>query len=415
MTKLVLAVAPESRGQIEALLHELTAGRWARWVDFFPLKPGKKQENSSELHAFAADTDAQILAASSVTSEWVSRLNPHVERLQAGALLAAVVKTLEDDGKTWKSTLTALKSLSGAQLLDAAEWRGQFTKIDPVLGPRVAKALLAQLRIVRLSELADMLVAGGEYEYNVCFYGNDPHSGDTALVSPLASRIQGPKLFEAAKLPLLPNGAHVRLFSDGGWSGGETSKRIKCLATPCQHKLGHVGATNVLHVSLGFVTTTARGRIDALGKELVQGGNLAGLQFNCMNVLDPKAGAGLGVAFAEDDVNKFVDPRNPKAYYDFCMKIGRAIDAKRPLGTAGIASPVLFEHSLPKALLPLFMFAGAQMEAADGTTFAWKALLRSQHVQNPAQNNPEHHCAGCPLQPPAKAHRGGPLASALVQ
>lgn len=204
MTHLVLAVAPESRGAIEALLHELTAGRWARWVSFFMLKPGKTHENSSDLHAFAADNDSQIVAASHLTSQWVATLNDNVKRLQRDALQAEVVKALEAEGRTWQSALAALKGLSGAQLLNAAEWRAQFKRVDPLLGERVAKAILAQLRVVRLGELADLLVADGEYEYNVCFYGNDPHSGDTALVTPLAGRIHGPKLFEAAKLPEVP-------------------------------------------------------------------------------------------------------------------------------------------------------------------------------------------------------------------
>lgn len=398
MTKLVLAVAPESRGQIEALLHEHTAGRWPRWVDFFPLKARTKAENDSELHAFAADIGSQILAASNLTSEWVTELNPNVKRLQRDGLVAAVVKSLDDERRTWQSTLSALKGLSGAQLLDVAEWRGQFTRIDPVVGPRVAKAILAQLRVVRMSELADALVAGGEYDYNVCFYGNDPHSGDTALVTPLASRIDGQKLFEAAKLPTLSNGAPVRLFSDGGWSGGETAKRIECLTTPCQNKVGYVGASNVLHVSLGFITTKALSRVEALGKQLVNDGKLAGLEVKCANVLDAKAGPGLGLAFADPAVNSFVDPRNPFAFYDFCKKVGAAIDAKRPLGTLDLASTVVFEHSLPKALLPLLIFGGAQVEAADKTLFGWKPLLRSQHVQNPAKNNPTHHCSDCPLK-----------------
>lgn len=398
MTKLVLAVAPESRDQIEALLHELTAGRWARWIDFFPLKARKKAENDSELHAFAAGSEVQILAASNLTSEWVATLNANVKRLQRDGLIAAMVKSLEAEGRTWQSTLSALKGLSGAQLLDASEWRGQFTRIDPVLGPRVAKAILAQLRVVRMSELADALVASGEFDYNVCFYGNDPHSGDTALVTPLASRIHGHKLFEAAKLPTPQNGVPVRLFSDGGWSGGETAKRVECLVKSCNKKIGHVGASNILHVSVGFITTKALSRIEALGKQLVKDGRLAGLQVQCANVLDANAGTGLGLAFADSDVNGFVDPRNPNAFHEFCKKIGTAIDAKRPLGTLDLASTVIFEHSLPKALLPLLIFGGAQIECADKTLFGWKPLLRSQHVQNPAKNNPTHHCDECPLK-----------------
>lgn len=98
-------------------------------------------------------------------------------------------------------------------------------------------------------------------------------------------------------------------------------------------------------------------------------------------MLDAKAGAARGLAFAHDDVNRFVDPRNSKSLRDFCEEIGKQIDAKRPLGTSEIASTVVFEHSLPKALLPLLIFGGAQVKGADGNTFAWQPLLRSQHVK----------------------------------
>ena len=397
MKQLVLVAAPASRNSIEALLHEKTSGRWPRWVTFFPLHGSNKAVNDAELNEFAQNTDADILASSSVISGWVAQNNSNVRRFKGDELKGEVVRLLEQDGETWSSKLKALQGLSGAKLLNAQEWRAQFAKVDPDIGPRVAKALIAQLRVVRLSELAELLVAGGAYDYNVYFLGNDPHSGDSALVTPLAAHLS-PKLFEASKLPALPQGAAVRLFSDGGWSGGETANRIKCITTPCPNKTCHVGPSHTLHVSLGFITKKAEAFITHIAKETCTAGKVADLTFSCSNVLDPGAGPGLGLAFADNDVNRFVDPRNPKAFHDFCKKVGDSIDVNRSLGTHGIASTVLFEHSLPKALLPLLMFGGAQVTAADGSQFLWKALLDSQHVQNPAANNPNHHCAACRLK-----------------
>lgn len=397
MKRLILVIAPTSRNSLEALLQEQTAGRWPRWVEFFPLENGNKAANDAELHSFAQSSDVHILASSNVISGWVAQRNPNVMRFNGDQLKAEVVKLLEQEGLTWSSKLKALKGLSGAKLLSEQDWRAQFGKVDPHIGPRVAKALLAQLRVVRLSELAELLVAGGAYDYNVYFLGNDPHSGDLALVTPLASHLS-PKLYEALQLPALPNGAAVRLFSDGGWSGGETASRIECLTIPCQRKACHVGPSNTLHVSLGFMTKKAEARLTHLANKLCVDGRVANMTLSCSNMLDPAAGPGLGVAFADEDVNKFVDPRNPKAFHDFCKKVGDYIDAKRSLGTQGIASTIVFEHSLPRALLPLLIYGGAQITATDGSQFAWKALLDSQHVQNPAANNPKHHCVECPLK-----------------
>ena len=398
MKKLVLVTAPASRDSIEALLQEQTAGRWRRWIEFFELSSrDNKNSNDAELNLFAKDTDVGILASSSVISGWVSQNNVNVRRFNSDALKGELVQLLEHEGETWATKLKALKGLSGAKLLNEQEWRAQFARVDPVIGPRVAKALLAQLRVVRMSELTELLVAGGEYEYNVYFLGNDPHSGDLALVTPLAAHLS-PKLYEASQLPALPPGATVRMFSDGGWSGGETANRIKCITTPCEKKMSYVGSDHKLHVSLGFITKKAEAFIAHVAKDLRIKGNVADLTLSCPNVLDQTAGLGLCIAFADDDVNRFVDPRNPKAFYDFCKKVGDFIDATRSLGTQGIASTVVFEHSLPKALLPLLIYGGAQVTAHDGSQFAWKALLDSQHVQNPAANKPDYHCASCPLK-----------------
>ena len=314
-----------------------------------------------------------------------------------------MVDWLDENKLSWKSGFRTLTDLSGFKLGDEERWRGQFAKVDPVVGPRVAKALMAQLRVVRMNELIDYLTDGPPFDYNIYFTGDDPHSGDLALVAPLASRIDGHTLWESQRIPdTVPDGAKLRLFSDGSWSGGETEKRIKCLTEKCAKKSTYVRPTQSLQVSVGFATSKAMSRVTRRGERLKNKGLIADLEIRCPNVLETKAGQGLGLAFAEDDVNHFVNPDNPRAYYDFCKKLGEMVYPSRPLGTEGIASTVAFEHSLPKAMLPFFIFGGAPVTAADGTTFNWVPLLHSKHVQKPAKNNPEHHCAECPLSPAVK-------------
>ena len=399
MTKLVLAVAPASRRRIEALLLEHTAGRWRHWITIHPLSPRTKAENDSELHELASISDTPIFAAMTLTSGWLTITHPHIRRLQSDLFLSELVRWLDAEGLTWQSGLRTLEGLSGFQLGNEGDWRGQFAKVDPLVGPRVAKALLAQLRVVRMNELAGFLTATGDFDYNVYFTGNDPHSGDFAMVAPLASRIDGDKLWEASKLPKdIPDGARIRLFSDGAWSGGETEKRIKCLTKECQKKAAYVRPTQTLHVSLGFATTNAMSRVKTRGDKFTAQNVLAGFELDCRNVLDPKAGLGQGLAFVDEDVNSFVDPANPKTFFEFCKNLGAMVYPNRPLGTMNIASTIAFEHSLPKAMLPFFIFGGGQVKASDGTLFGWKPLLQSKHVQMPAQNNPEHHCPECALK-----------------
>ncbi|WP_176317726.1 phosphoribosyltransferase-like protein [Burkholderia vietnamiensis] len=398
MTKLVLAVAPASCKRVEDLLVEHTAGRWRRWVTIVPLA-GKKAENDSELHDIASSSNVPIFAAASSISKWLGQSHPHVRLLPNDYLLAELVRWLDDERLSWQGTLRMLRGLTGFQLGDEAVWRGQFSKIDPKIGPRVAKALLAQLRVVRINELADLLTVDGDFDFNVYFIGNDPHSGDYAMVTPLAARIDGDRLREASELPSdIADGARVRLFSDGAWSGGETEKRIRCLTRTCPNKTSFIRPTQTLYVKVGFATESAVSRIKRRGERLVRAKSLAGFELSCSNVLDAKAGLGLGLAFAEEDVNGFVDAGNPRAYYDFCAALGAQVYPTRPMGTSNIASTVAFEHSLPKAMLPLFIFGGASVKAADGTTFAWRPLLHSRHVQNPAKNKPGHHCSDCHLE-----------------
>lgn len=396
MSRLVLAVAPASCNRIEALLHEHTAGRWRRWVAIRPLQPDRA-ENDADLHDLAENSDTPIFASANLTSAWLQKSHDHVLRFKLDDLLAELVSWLDSNSLTWQSTVQSFKGLSGFQLGDVATWRGQFTKVDPVLGPRAAKALLAQLRIVRMSELVDYLTKGADFAYNVYFTGNDPHSGDFAMVGPLASRIDGNTLWEAMALPKdIPDGAAIRLFSDGSWSGGETDKRVKCLVTACANKAGHVRPSQTLHISAGFATNNAMSRLETRAKKVGKAG--VTLEIACPNVLNVKAGPSPGLAFAEPDVNAFVDPSNPNAYFELCKRLGEMVYPNRPLGTDGIASTIGFEHSLPKAMLPFFIFGGGEVTAADGSKFGWVPLLNSKHVQRPAKNQAEHHCADCALK-----------------
>lgn len=423
MTKLVLAVASVQRRKAEELLTEATAGSWPRWVEVLELS-ASKAENDQEVRYAASAQQTLVLAASHLTSEWVSA--PNVERLQKDELLRRAMRWLDDRGLTWVSALNALRDLPGFQVVDESGWRSQFKRVHPQLGPRVARALLVQLRVVRAHALTDMLLAGGDFDYNVWFEGSDPHSGDRAMVAGLASRLDGNKLGESMVMPALPEGARVRMFADGAWSGGETEKRIKCLVTQCEHKRSFIGPTHTLTVSLGFMTNKARSRFQRRGEKLQRQGRLRSLDILCAgeNILDLDAGGGYGLAFANDDINRYVDPMNPRAFYDFCKSLGEAISRNRPLGTDDIASTIAFEHSLPKAMLPLFIFSGggAQVSAADGGTFPWKAMLVSKHVQNPARNDASHHCAGCPLAerqpavvPPAPAASASTTVGAPAQ
>lgn len=402
MSKLVLAVAATQRHSAEESLNEATAGLWRNCVEVVELS-ANRAENDHEVRYLAEDPEVTVLAAAHLTSEWIEE--PRVERLQKTGLMKRAMEWLGVRRLTWGAALKALTDLPGFKVPDEGSWRNQFKKVDPMIGPRVAKALLMQLRVVRSGELADMLLEGPPLHCNVWFQGSDPHSGDTAMVTPLAARIDG-ELVESQKMDTPPNGERVRLFADGAWSGGETEKRIKCLTAQCAKKKGSLGPSHTLVVSVGIMTARAASRFERRGRKLANQGKLRRLEISCdrARVLDPDAGPVMGLAFANEDINRYVDPKNAKAFYGFCLKVGECIQQGRPLGTDGIASTIAFEHSLPKAMLPLFMFGGGgvQVPAADGSMFDWKPLMVSKHIQKPAKDDASHHCEACPLSPKAK-------------
>ena len=105
-----------------------------------------------------------------------------------------------------------------------------------------------------------------------------------------------------------------------------------------------------------------------------------------------------GLAFQSTFLRNFVDGSNENAMLELCQKIGLQLTQDRPLGTQNIASTIAFGHSLPRAMLPLYIVEDKEVESADGTRFIWKALIKSKHLTNPAADDKNVYCGYCPLK-----------------
>jgi hypothetical protein len=172
--------------------------------------------------------------------------------------------------------------------------------------------------------------------------------------------------------------------------------------TPCSKKPHALTPGQKLFIRFAYLTDIAEealwNAIHALQEKAqcnAQNIDVSAPEGNVLKV-DP-TGTMMGLAFQEKEILEFVDPTNLGTMKAICKQIGDQINKGRPLGTGQIASTIAFEHSLPRAMLPLLIFGASKITAHDGTKFAWRPLLTSQHVLSPAKVDQSLHCSTCPL------------------
>ncbi len=415
MVRLILAVGKSLADAIEEKLHERTAGLWPSQVHLHRLNATDKQHNTGDIDSLARKhTTAVILASQDLCSKDLDSSFPNVRRLKKDNLVAFLDQWLAESGLSWRANAEACRSKGSFRWLPVSDWCQQFARVDPEKGRKVAAAILAQLRVATVGEMAAWFDGLSEVDHNLYFIGADPHSGDHSLVNVLSSRIDGSKLSDALKAPVLPEAAKVRLFADAAWSGGESERRIECLYTACAKKVGSLGPKNELSIRFAYLTDFADDAIAEKVEELVNAGKCT---YRRVKVTCPEGhrlevnptGKSLGLAFQRKEILEFVDPADLQAMRALCKQIGEQIAKNRPLGTDAIASTIAFEHSLPRAMLPVLIFGGPKVKAHDGTEFVWKPLVQSMHVDKPGKMDKSVHCEECPL-----TAKKAPAASQLV-
>ena len=403
MVRLILAVGKSLADVIEEKLQERTAGLWPSQVHLHRLDATDKQQNTGDIDSLARKhPTALILASQDLCSKDLDSSFPNVRRLKKDHLVAYLDDWLADSGLSWRANAEACRSKGSFNWLSVNDWCQQFARVDPEKGRKVAAAILAQLRVATVGEMAAWFDGLSEVDHNLYFIGADPHSGDHSLVNVLSSRIDGSKLSDALKAPVLLEGAKVRLFADAAWSGGESERRIECLYTACEKKVGSLGPQNHLSIRFAYLTNLAEDAIAEKVEELATAGKCT---YSRVKVTCPEghrlevnpSGKSRGLAFQRKEILDFIDSADPQAMRALCKQIGEQIAKRRPLGTDDIASTIAFEHSLPRAMLPVLIFGGPKVKAHDGTEFVWKPLVQSRHVDKPAKMDESVHCAECPL------------------
>jgi hypothetical protein len=405
MKQLIVAATPDQIAQLEGELTDYTAGRWSRYVQFVPLSDSNKTANDAALHDVpATHPGVECFADKNVTSRDLE--DSGVARMSKAELRSRINAWLDENRISWRGNVAECKRNCSYKWMDVDEWRYQFNKVDPDLGPSVAIAILAQLRIVGMQELVEFLTGGlEETSHNAYFMGADPHSGDHGVAMMLSQAINNQQLSEAFKLPQLTPDSSIRMFNDGGWSGGESSQRLKCLYKNCDRKECHIESSQSLEMHFAFITDIAETALQSSIQQIevdfkVSKGSIS---ISCppqnrLRVLDSD-GASLGLAFRDSEISRYVDPVAMQA---LCKRIGKKLTWKRPLGTHEIASTIGFWHSLPKAMLPVLIMGGGPIRDGKGGEFSWRPLISSQHVLRPAQDDPNYHCSDCPLAPKEK-------------
>lgn len=402
MVELIVAVSASARPTFESQFDERTAGLWRDTVELRDLYEARedKEANNGDLQHLASRTNATIIAARDLTAKWLE-VDLGVKRLTSAEMKSYINDWFAQRSLSWRDNVDKCRLSGGYRWLDVKQWRDQFKRVDSVRGLRVASGILAQLKIVRVGELAEWFDNLPEVDHNAFFVGSDPHSGDFGIINTLSTRIPGPKLHEASALPMLEKNARLRLFSDGGWTGGESVRRLECLFTPCEKKANAAGLDNTVMMRFAYITDLAERRLNKKLEEMAA----ASGSHPKVHISSPPAnrllvngehGTETGLAFQSASIRKFVDPVNSAAMRELCKKIGDQLWAKYPLGTSNIASTIAFEHSLPKAMLPVLIMTG-EVLAEDGTKFTWLPLLSSRHVSNPATDKAGYHCSTCPL------------------
>lgn len=402
MIALFVAVSAKVKPRFEEEFDERTAGTWRKSVQIVALNDLKehKESNNGDVDHLARTTDATIVAANDLTSKCLEDRS-NVKRLSRPKLIQYVNDWFLTKGISWRANVDEARRHSAYRWVGVSEWREQFNRVDPVRGLRVAAAILVQLKIARVSEIAEWFDGLSPVEHNAFFVGSDPHSGDFGIINTLAARIPGQKLTEVRQLPELAATDHVRLFSDGGWSGGESVRRLECMYQSCCKKARSLGPDNSVSMRFAYLTDVAESALKKKVDDLIQRGLTKRVHISCPPenrlLVEGEHGVEKGLAFQDSNVCAYVDLLNPGAMRELCRTIGEQLAERRPLGTHEIASTIAFEHSLPKAMLPVLITGGQEVRAHDGQTFIWKPLLSSQHVSNPAEDQKGYYCETCPL------------------
>lgn len=412
MKQLIVAATPEQIAQFEEELPARTAGRWINHIQLIPLSDSNRVANDIALENVSlTHPHAKCFADKNVTSRALA--GSGAIRMSRAELYNKTVTWLSENRISWRGNVDECSRQTAYRWMNVDEWSHQFKRVDPTLGPKVAIAILAQLRIVGMQELSAFLTDGlpSEASHSTYFMGADPFSGDHGLAMMLSQAISNKKLSEAFKLSNLTPGSTIRMFNDGGWSGGESSLRLKCLYTSCERKVTHLEPTHSLEMRFAFITDIAekflQANIDQLGVDFkVSKGSITVSypEHNRLCVQDD-LGKTTGLAFRDPLIARYVDPVDME---ELCKRIGKKIAGRRPLGTHKIASTIGFWHSLPKAMLPVLIMGGGPIRAHSGEEFSWRPLITSQHVLNPTRDDPDYHCTDCPL-----ALKGKTLPAAL--
>lgn len=402
MKQLIVAATPDRIAKLEEDLPYSTADRWKQYVQLIRLSDTNRAANNAALRDVSAThPNAQCFADKNVTSRALEDCG--ITRMTKAELSNRTNAWLDENRISWRGNVAECKKHGSYRWMDIDEWRHQFKLVDPDLGPSVAVAILAQLRIVGMQELGEFLTGGlEEVSHSAYFMGADPHSGDHGVAMMLSHSINNKKLSEAFKLPRLTPDSTIRVFNDGSWSGGESSQRLKCLYKSCDRKACHIEPSQSLKMHFAFMTDIAeralQSSIDQIGADF----NVSkdSITISCPtenrlrlldNLEDP-----MGLAFRDPDISRYVTPAAMKA---LCKRIGKKIAGRRPLGTQNIASTIGFWHSLPKAMLPVLIMGGGPIRDGKGNEFSWRPLISSQHVLRPEQDDPDYHCKDCPLAP----------------
>lgn len=406
MVQLIVAVGPDHAQELSADLEEKTAGRWTDHLLIVNLSDDKVS-NNADIEAFAATyAVVPIIAMASMTSTSLE-VNPMVRRLPRDQVIQQVNQWLKQSGLSWRDNAEACRHKGSFSWMDWGKWRKQFELVDPDKGLRVAAAILAQLRIVTSQEIANWFDGLEAVDHSVYYIGSDPHSGDHALVNMLANRIDGANVSDVQEMPVLLPNSKIRYYGDASWSGGEAERRISCLFTPCQNKTHSLNEEATLFIRMAFITDLGEEKLQEAIAQLHDEGKChrtrvkISVPHGHRLEVDP-SGHMKGLAFQNAAILNYVAPDDQNFMRALCKRIGNRIAKGRELGTEDIASTIAFEFSLPRAMLPVLIFGGRTVKAADGTEFIWKPLMESKHVIKPARPDQKAHCIACALQPTRK-------------
>lgn len=405
MKQLLVAATADQIPELERRLSDATAGRWRQYVRILPLSDNKSANDLALRNVPATHPDGECFADKNVTSRFLE--DSGIDRMARPALINKTIDWLDRHRISWRGNVEECRRHGSYKWMDVEQWRQQFARVDPDTGPRVASAILAQLQIVGMQQLGGFLTDElEEASFSTFFMGADPQSGDHGVASMLNQLINNQKLAEAFKLPVLEPASRIRMFNDGGWSGGESIRRISCMYRKCDRKACHIDPSHSLEMRFAFITDIAEEELASSISQIevdfnVTKGSIT-ISYPSGNRLNVKDGAGVatGLAFRDPQISNYVSSAEMQ---QLCSRIGKKIIKRRPLGTHKIASTIGFWHSLPKAMLPVLILGGGPVQDCKGDRFSWHPLIVSQHVLNPQEDVPGYHCNACPLAPRDRA------------